>query len=363
MISLLIRPEVPASYGLTPGRMVLFEDHTAGVFLTQGWGAVDDESQTHPAGRWWMMEGDCGGAHLLLRSGGFGDLICLRPSLEQMWEQRAELGITRLAVACHPAHAPALDGLPFLEVLPLPLPMERVAEFGWLLSLEGVIENDPASPQDSVELLARPIFGPLQPQTPTYTLPAESVADAWQRFPRGERPRVGIGLHSSALVRNWPMERLGELLADIGPDMEVFLFGAEGIGPQIALQGDLPHLHCLPHHGLSLRESLALLATMDAFIGPDSGLVHAAGAMQIPTLALFGAFEPRQRTTRYPTVQALVGRAPCAPCHHHPRTHEQTWPPGKPCQTHHHCIAMAGIRGADVAAKLRKMLPKPQRKE
>ncbi len=367
MISLRILPDTPEPHGLTPGRHYLFDDHEAGVYLTRGWAAVDAGAITMTAGQWDWSE-PVPGSHLIVRSGGFGDLICLRPALVAFRRLRPDAD--RLAVACHPAHAAALDGLEGVEVLPYPVPAGVVAKFFNVISLEGVIESASESSEDSVSLLAQAVLGlNREPRTengerfsleaPTYAVPDPARAEAWQRWPRTDRPRLGIWLHSSALVRDWPMERLSELLHELaahGPPVEVFLFGNAGIGSQIEVEGDLPHLHILPHHGLDLRQSLAVLATMDAFVGPDSGLIHAAGAMRIPTLALFGPFEPRQRVQCYPTVQSLAGRAPCAPCHHHPRTPEQTWPPGKPCQTHHHCLAMANLRGTEVAARIRGML-------
>jgi ADP-heptose:LPS heptosyltransferase len=359
MISLRILPDTPEPHGLTPGRHYLFDDHEAGVYLTRGWASVDAGTVTLAAGKWDWHD-LVTGPHLIVRSGGFGDLICLRPALAAFLRQHPD--VDRLAVACHPAHAAALDGLEGVEVLPYPVPAAVVAEFFNVISLEGVIESASEAAGDSVSLLAQAVLdrpAAAMIEAPTYAVPESARAAAWQRWPRTDRPRLGIGLHSSALVRDWPMERLSELLHELqthGPQVEVFLFGNAGIGSQIEVEGDLPNLHILPHHGLDLRQSLAVLSTMDAFVGPDSGLIHAAGAMRIPTLALFGPFEPRQRVQCYPTVQSLAGRAPCAPCHHHPRTPEQTWPPGKPCQTHHHCLAMANLRGTEVAARIRGML-------
>ena len=125
---------------------------------------------------------------------------------------------------------------------------------------------------------------------------------------------------------------------------------------EIDLGPDVTHIHVLPQLNCPLRESLALLATMDVFVGPASGLVHAAGALRVPTVALFGPFEAGQRVTRYPPVRSIQGRAPCAPCHHHPRTLEQRWPAGKPCQQMQHCVALAGITGQQVLERVREIL-------
>ena len=42
----------------------------------------------------------------------------------------------------------------------------------------------------------------------------------------------------------------------------------------------------------SLKEAIYLIAKCDLFISNDSGLMHIAGALNIPTLAIFGSTNP-----------------------------------------------------------------------
>lgn len=365
MLTLLIPPDSIEPHGLTRGACYVFEDHHAAEYLLYGWGRLVEECAHQPAGHWHTFYRENRNS-VIIRSGGFGDIICLRPLLEYLWRIRDTENIDRLAVCCHPAHAAALDGLEGIEYLPYPPSVTDLKPFYWRLSLEGVIETN--NEQDIVAAFGRkalPNQSTEGPEwAPTYTVPPSAVDAAWQRFPRVLPQRVGIALHSSAHCRNWPLERLAEIIHGLGTGCEVFLFGNPGPWPEIDVGADVPHLHMLPRlagpanaQGLTLRESLALLATLDVFIGPDSGLVHAAGAMSIPTVALFGPFEARQRVARYASVRVLQGRAPCSPCYHHPRTPSQTWPAGKPCQQMHHCVAMAGITGEQVLAEVRRLIP------
>lgn len=368
MLPIRIHPESTEPHGLTRGETYAMDDHNGAEYVLKGWGSIAGPHM--PAGEW-CFSLLVNGWLLLVRLGGFGDLICLRPLLERLWLDRKYEGITRLVVCCHPAHAAALDGLEGVEVIDYPPTQGTVDIYGWVLPLEGVVEN---SPHDSVAAFASVAWArdvPVPHWTPTYQVPAAALAAAKARFPiTPGRRRIGLALHSSAHCRNWPLERVAELIHGLGAGVEVFLFGKPGPWPEIELGPEVTHVHMLPrldfaipttpplHHstsGLTLRESLAVLATMDAFVGPDSGLVHAAGAMQIPTVALFGPFEARQRVARYPSVRVIQGRAPCAPCHHHPRTPEQRWPAGKPCQTMQHCVAMAGITGAQVLEALKDL--------
>jgi heptosyltransferase-2 len=64
----------------------------------------------------------------------------------------------------------------------------------------------------------------------------------------------------------------------------------------------------------SLREAIYLISQCRLFISNDSGLMHIAGALNIPTIALFGS--TNLVTTAPPGNQSLIIRheVPCSPC-------------------------------------------------
>jgi heptosyltransferase-2 len=64
----------------------------------------------------------------------------------------------------------------------------------------------------------------------------------------------------------------------------------------------------------NLREAIALIARCDLFITNDSGLMHVAGALGVPTVAIFGSTNPE---TTFPMGErtVIVRRAvDCSPC-------------------------------------------------
>jgi ADP-heptose:LPS heptosyltransferase len=67
----------------------------------------------------------------------------------------------------------------------------------------------------------------------------------------------------------------------------------------------------------SIRECMALIAISDLFVGPNSCLMVIATALNIPSIGLFGAFNPKTRTKFYDRFTPLWGKAPCAPCDEH----------------------------------------------
>lgn len=102
-------------------------------------------------------------------------------------------------------------------------------------------------------------------------------------------------------------------------------------------------------------ESAAILATMDAAIVPDSSLCHLAGALGIPTVALFGPFHWQQRTSWSPSIHAIQGHAPCAPCHHH-GWDGHPFPTSQPCHQSGACTALANLTPERIFAKLKQIL-------
>jgi ADP-heptose:LPS heptosyltransferase len=53
------------------------------------------------------------------------------------------------------------------------------------------------------------------------------------------------------------------------------------------------------------HDTIAALSLVDAFISVDTGIVHAAGALQVPGVALFGPFPPETHVAYYPSVIGL----------------------------------------------------------
>ena len=73
---------------------------------------------------------------------------------------------------------------------------------------------------------------------------------------------------------------------------------------------------------LNLRQVGAILKHATALITPDTGILHMASAMDVPTLAYFGAIDPKLRVTSSKT-KTIYKVMPCFPCNgyicHHGR--------------------------------------------
>ncbi len=64
----------------------------------------------------------------------------------------------------------------------------------------------------------------------------------------------------------------------------------------------------------SIGELIALLSLSDGFIGNDSGCMHLAGALGIPTVAIFGSTNPARTSPLGPHTRVVYRKLECSPC-------------------------------------------------
>lgn len=101
--------------------------------------------------------------------------------------------------------------------------------------------------------------------------------------------------------------------------------------------------------GNSIGEALAELACCSLVLGGDTGLVHAARGLGVPTVTFFGPTDPKRH--RFEGSTTLVARSdlPCMPCHAHgPRV----CPLG-----HHACLSQLPLEQLVAAAADRLEVP------
>ena len=65
------------------------------------------------------------------------------------------------------------------------------------------------------------------------------------------------------------------------------------------------------HRVENLSETAALINTCTCFVGNDSGLVHLAAFMGVPTVAIFGPSSPHRWSPLGPAIKVLRGEADC----------------------------------------------------
>ncbi len=174
-----------------------------------------------------------------------------------------------------------------------------------------------------------------------------SLADGWLKLPE-RRNQMIIGMAPGATygpAKRWPTDRFAAVAAEIIREYGAtfVLFGSrqdQDVTNAIATTMQGP---CLNLAGrTSLREVMSLIARCHAFITNDSGLMHVAGALNVPTVAIFGSTNPV--TTSPPGERNIIIRKPvdCSPCLK------------QVCPTDFRCMNLIGV--AEVLAAVRQAI-------
>ena len=189
------------------------------------------------------------------------------------------------------------------------------------------------------EACGAPITDPAIWQSPDGTTPA----------PEGP---VRIGLCAGAEygpAKRWPLERYASVANQIsttpdGQPVQWRLFGAPG---EAAMGEELSALIHAPHVNLvgktQLAELIQELRACRLLLTNDTGTMHLAAALGIPTVSLFGSTEPILTGPAGPQHRVLRHHVPCSPCF------KRECPFG-------HYACMTGIEPTAVAAAVREAL-------
>ena len=135
-----------------------------------------------------------------------------------------------------------------------------------------------------------------------------------------DRPLVALHPGASKEPRAWHPERfaaLGRRLEQRIGARVLLLAGPDDRRLSEEIRRGLPR-DCIVPTGsdLTVRMMAGLLERCDLFVGNDSGPMHLAAALDVPTLAFFGPGTPRRTAPRARSnrVTCLCRDYPCSPC-------------------------------------------------
>ena len=299
---------------------------------------------------------------LIICPEGHAEIILLTAVLAKLKEQFPSRTI---AVATSPKHAPLLDnlGMDGFEVLPYPVLPDDYDRFPVRVSLEHA-EAD--SPKESlIQVFAtRCGLGALKKPECIVALTADEMQAAALRYPRlpNER-RLAVQLQAHGASRAYPATLMQAVIALALQDgWRVFTFGEPGtLGDPPAGSGAASVLVNLTsaRPAIEFRESLAILQTCDVVLAADSSLAVAAGALGLPTVALYASVRGDSRMGIFASVTTLQGRARCAPCWHT----GQGFPKGQNCAAVRYCEAIASIEPDRVFKAVKRKMDELERRQ
>ena len=132
----------------------------------------------------------------------------------------------------------------------------------------------------------------------------------------GQPLKLALATGRTWPVREWPREHWQRLVDMLGSEVNVEILQICGSRGGMKAEGmRLAGVrHCFDLRSVS--ELVAVVATVDALVGIDSGPLHLAGALGVPVFGLFGAIDPQWRLPVTGKVGAATGGVDCLFCHH-----------------------------------------------
>lgn len=339
-------------FSIIPAGAYLFDDIAAfqiGAFLLEqnrGIAKAWSFTQTRPIDR---SKDYSGKKILVVRQGGFGDLLFLTPAIRETKEKWPQC---QIHVACFDRFAGAFANNEDVTVVDYPVSAHKLSDYDAWVFLENTIEaGGRAETVHAVDLSAE-AFGisSLSSGEMIYSVSEREVAWADGAYPRSSSPRLGVQISASAKTRDYPFLQLIQVVRQMEQKgWEIYLFGSPG---QLR-ERSTKSVRNLTLDGLSFQQAMAVLNTCDVVLGPDSALIHVAGALGRQAVALYGPFPSDLRTRYARTVSPITERSGCpkAPCFFHggPGT---PFPKDGPCQKSGRCDALAAIEPKTIVERI-----------
>lgn len=264
---------------------------------------------------------------LVSRKGGLGDVLMLTPLVR--WLQEEAGATVRFGTA--ERNLAALADNPHVDrVISLPYTEDELDDVDYYIDFEGTIENAAGYPEartmhgtDLFLQIAglKPDAIPDEFKQPVFEFigngAVEWLAKLDANFEHAKgRERIVIHVNEHP-IRGWHPARCHQLAEALGAmGYQVVLIGLGRARNQWWRMVETRYLNLVGH--ATLAEGIAAMSTADLFVCTDTGLCHFAGAMNVPTLAMFGPFPASVRTRYSPSVTVMepvsdpgCGKWPC----------------------------------------------------
>jgi len=266
---------------------------------------------------------------LIFARGGIGDTMWAMPATRAL---REKFPTSSIMVICEKAHQPLWKGVPYItgatddgfwNVTGFMTKADEAYDFGGIVTVDQtLIKNDPII--STFKIIGLPLPKERKKCRPMLVVTADEGKRAVKELnEKGihleDHKIITIGIESTTSNRNWPFEytkEVSKMLTDIG--YKVIWLGTDktknhAIIPEAEKETGALNLI----GGSDIRQAMTIIALSDVYVGPSSGLLCIATALETPSIGLWGAFDPKCRSVFYDRYTALWGKEKCSPCGEH----------------------------------------------
>jgi len=257
---------------------------------------------------------------IVRRDAGLGDCLMILPTLAAIRQRFPQLAVIFQAPA---AYIALLEGFAEVdEAIALDeSPAGRSSSETLFANLSNYMERHPQAWQKPRIDIVGTAFGiaPVSHAAAYHPTPQLlRQAEEWLTT-NGCRAqmRIAVALRGVYGHRSWLVPYVFELaqrLAAKGRD--VLIFDADPHAPRCPETDEPTGGTVACAYGLQLPLVAALLATCDAVVLPDTGLLHLAACVGLPFVAIFGPVPPELRLNHYQNYRCLTAEetVACVPC-------------------------------------------------
>ena len=212
--------------------------------------------------------------------------------------------------------------VPWLAGIPRRTGYLGEARWGLLNDARRLHGKGPPRLVDRFAALAAPRNAPAPFAPPPVLVPdAANRAAAAQALGLGSDRPVAVLCPGAEYgpAKRWPATHFAALAARFAADgMQVWLIGSPNDRPDaaavVAAAGTAAHALSDLTGGTDLGTAIDLLSAASVVVSNDSGLMHAAAAVGVPLVALFGSSSPAYTPPLSPVAKIAKIEIACSPC-------------------------------------------------
>ncbi len=123
------------------------------------------------------------------------------------------------------------------------------------------------------------------------------------------------------VLKRWPIRNFARLadrlIEDFGVKVLIGFGGVEERGLYLEIAELMTHTAIIPDHAQILHTA-ALMKRCHLFLAADSGLMHLASLLKVPTIALFGPIDSTRSAPFGQCDTVITSELPCVPCNTYP---------------------------------------------
>ena len=269
---------------------------------------------------------------LIIMLNGWGDVILVQPAIRVLYEEIAKTGdAPRITLACSWVKNFPYPDAPYIsDVCPNILTVGDLRDFDIMINLAPL--NQQRTKNISMNGLYLQEFGMAELKD-KLSLPSISPdpkrVDRLRPFLDEIRSRTGkrllyINWKSRFSHKNAPPELAFEISQRLADQYHAVFFKDRFVADVMEqeVRAYKAQVQNLSHLIGDLHDTVAAISLIDAIISVDTGIVHAAGALGVPGVALFGPFPPETHIADYPSIigvrsdyQGSKCKGPCEETH------------------------------------------------